>query len=131
MTIIKVTCAVILRQKKVLIVQRSEDMSLPLKWEFPGGKIEQDETESECIIREIKVELDVKINVQKRLTPLTHFYNKMEIELIPFIVKVRSGKIRLTVHNDLKWVGKNEISKFEIADADKPIIKELVNLSMI
>ena len=58
MDLIKVTCAIILFDQKILVVQRSEDMMLPLKWEFPGGKIEKEESEENCIIREIKEELN-------------------------------------------------------------------------
>jgi 8-oxo-dGTP diphosphatase len=68
MNAIKVTCAIILIGEKVLAVQRSETMSLPLKWEFPGGKIEPNESEKDCIKREIKEELDIEIGIIKRLT---------------------------------------------------------------
>ena len=55
----KVTCALIGFGEKVLVVQRSEGMHLPLKWEFPGGKIERNETEEECVRREVKEELNI------------------------------------------------------------------------
>ena len=59
-------------------------MKLPLKWEFPGGKIEPHETEEECIKREIKEELNIEISLLKRLTPTSFDYPKISIELIPF-----------------------------------------------
>jgi 8-oxo-dGTP diphosphatase len=62
---IKVTCAIIEKESDVLVVQRSEKMSLPLKWEFPGGKIENGESEEGCIVREIKEELNLDIDVSK------------------------------------------------------------------
>ena len=61
MKTIDVTCAIISFNNKILVVQRSENMKLPLKWEFPGGKIENGESEKECIKREIKEKLNIKI----------------------------------------------------------------------
>jgi 8-oxo-dGTP diphosphatase len=62
---IRVTCAIIEFAGKVLVVQRSKKMNLPLKWEFPGGKIEEGELEEECIVREIKEELNLDIEISK------------------------------------------------------------------
>lgn len=58
---IQVTCAIIQSDGKILAVQRSEAMSLPLKWEFPGGKIDLGETAEKCLLREIKEELNIDI----------------------------------------------------------------------
>ena len=74
MTPLKVTCAIITIDGKILAVQRSRIMSLPMKWEFPGGKIEPAETEMECIQREIREELNIEIEVQDRLLPSVHRY---------------------------------------------------------
>ena len=67
---IEVTCSIIEHNNKILVTQRSEKMALPLKWEFPGGKIEKDETAEACLIREILEELhiNIKINWVSRTT---------------------------------------------------------------
>ena len=65
---INVTCAIILFNSKVLVTQRSENMSLPLKQEFPGGKLEENESEIECIKREIKEELNIEIDIINQLS---------------------------------------------------------------
>ncbi len=67
MKTILVTCAIIQFDDKVLAVQRSKNMKLPLKWEFAGGKIEEGETEVECIKREILEELNIKIEIKEKL----------------------------------------------------------------
>jgi 8-oxo-dGTP diphosphatase len=65
---INVTCAIILVDSKILVTQRSEKMKLPLKWEFPGGKLELDEKEDDCVMREIKEELNIEIKVLNKLS---------------------------------------------------------------
>jgi 8-oxo-dGTP diphosphatase len=82
--IIPVTCAIIQFGDKVLAVQRSEKMKLPLKWEFAGGKIESGESEIDCIKREIFEELNITIQVKDKLTPIIHQYSDFKIQLIPF-----------------------------------------------
>jgi len=83
---IDVTCAVIRNEDdEVLIVQRGEFTDHPLKWEFPGGKINQGESEEDCILREIKEELSMEIVICGRLPDVIHDYGLKKIRLIPFI----------------------------------------------
>jgi 8-oxo-dGTP diphosphatase len=128
MNAIKVTCAIILIGEKVLAVQRSETMSLPLKWEFPGGKIEPNESEKDCIKREIKEELDIEIGIIKRLTSSFFDYPEISIELIPFLVNHITGNISLKEHKQYLLSTKHELKDLDWADADLPILKQLLNL---
>lgn len=126
---IKVTCALIIDlQSRILAAQRSQVMSLPLKWEFPGGKIEPNETPEDCLIREIKEELHVEIKIIKALPPNTHIYPKITIELIPFICEHISGEIILKEHAQYRWLHTNELLALDWADADVPIVKHYLNL---
>jgi 8-oxo-dGTP diphosphatase len=125
---VKVTCAIITHNRKILAVQRSATMSLPNKWEFPGGKIESDETEEECIIREIKEELSIDITLKKRLTPVIFQYTSVTVLLIPFIAYFTRGEIVLAEHEKYLWVKKNDLSGLDWADADIPILKEFLSL---
>lgn len=125
---IKVTCAIILIGEKVLAVQRSETMALPLKWEFPGGKIEPNESEKDCIKREIKEELDIEIGIIKQLNSSFFDYPEISIELIPFLANHITGNISLKEHKQYLLLKKHELKGLDWADADLPILKQLLNL---
>jgi len=125
---IEVTCAIIEHNNKVLITQRSEKMALPLKWEFPGGKIEKNETAEACLIREILEELDINIKIKKQLNSNTHEYSETKIiKLIPFICQLVSGEIKLTEHANFLWLSKGELVNLDWAEADIPILNEYLN----
>jgi len=124
---INVVCAIIMVGDKILVTQRSEKMKLPLKWEFPGGKIEQNESDIDCIEREIKEKLNIKIKVLKKLTNNIHSYIGLHVNLIPYIVEYVSGEIILTEHKSFNLVEKENLLKLDWAEADLPIVRELLN----
>lgn len=128
MKIILVACVIIIIDDKVLAVQRSKEMNLPLKWEFHGGKIEKGETEIEFINKEIFEELNIKIEIKKRLIPLTYEYPDFKINLIPFLTNYILGELILKEHLDLVIANKNELINFDWAEADLPILKEFLEL---
>jgi 8-oxo-dGTP diphosphatase len=122
--VIKVTCAIIVNADGlVFAAQRSAAMSLPLKWEFPGGKIEPGETAEACLIREIKEELHVDIEIVASLPTNTHQYPNVAILLIPFVCRITTGEIILKEHLDFKWLSKDELLALDWAEADVPIVK--------
>lgn len=123
---IRVTCAIIKKDGLILACQRSAIMSMPLKWEFPGGKLEYDEDEIACIIREIKEELNIEINIIKRLRSFVHEYPSFRIELIPFLSEILLGEIVLKEHLQYKWMSKHELLNLDWAEADLPIVDEIM-----
>ncbi|MBU3012914.1 (deoxy)nucleoside triphosphate pyrophosphohydrolase [Polaribacter vadi] len=125
---IKVTCAIIQFNDKILAVQRSDTMKLPLKWEFAGGKIEKGETDIECIKREIFEELNIKIEIKKRLTPVAYEYPDFKIKLIPFLTDYISGELILKEHSDFVLAHKKELINLDWAESDVPILKEFLAL---
>ncbi|HEY4618440.1 MAG TPA: (deoxy)nucleoside triphosphate pyrophosphohydrolase [Flavobacterium sp.] len=127
---LKVTCAIIKVENKILVAQRSEKMKLPLKWEFPGGKLEDDEDEIECIKREIKEEINIDIEVLKRLSNSIYDYGSFKINLIPFIATYISGEIILTEHKEYKLLDKSELLNLDWAEADLPIVEEFLKLEI-
>jgi 8-oxo-dGTP diphosphatase len=124
---ITVTCAIILNNDKILVAQRSERMKLPLKWEFPGGKLELGESEVDCVIREVREELGIEIEIIERLPNCIHDYGSFVINLIPFISKYQSGNILLKEHASFKWLTKDELITIDWAEADLPVVLELLN----
>lgn len=128
MNSINVTCALIEKENQVLVVQRSKTMSLPLKWEFPGGKIEKGESETDCLKREIREELSIEVVLVKRLTPSSFSYPSVTIQLIPFVAKQVGGNLRLNEHVNFKYLDKGELLNLDWAEADIPIVKEYIAL---
>lgn len=128
--IINVTCAIILKDEKILVAQRSEKMKLPLKWEFPGGKLEFNESEIDCIKREIKEEININIEVLQKLSNNTHDYDTFKINLIPFFVEYISGEIKLAEHKDYKLLNRSELLNLDWAEADLPIVEEFLKLEI-
>ena len=125
---IQVSCAIIVNSiGKVLVTQRSINMPLPLKWEFPGGKIEADETAEECLIREIREELNMEIQITGSLPPNDHQYPDKLIRLIPFICRQKDGEIILKEHADYKWLDAKDLLDLDWAEADVPIVKQYLN----
>ena len=127
---INVTCAIIKIDNKILVTQRSEKMKSPLKWEFPGGKLEDNESELDCIKREIREELHLEIEVLERLSNSIFDYGTFKINLIPFIANYISGDIVLTEHKDYKLIDKSELINLDWADADITIVEEFLKLKL-
>ncbi|MBB1192679.1 DNA mismatch repair protein MutT [Flavobacterium sp. SOK18b] len=127
---IHVTCAIIHFDGKILVTQRSEKMKLPLKWEFPGGKLEQDESEADCIKREILEEINIVIEVVKQLSNSVYDYGSFKINLIPFTANYVSGEIILSEHKDYKLLDKSELLNLDWAEADLPIVEEFLKLEL-
>lgn len=126
---IDVSCAIIINEsRKILVTQRSSAMALPLKWEFPGGKVESGETSDESLRREIREELDLIIEITGRLNPNIHSYGNKTIRLFPFLCQVTSGTINLREHAACRWLNSTELLDLDWAEADIPIVKDFLNL---
>jgi len=121
-----VTCAIILKDDKVLICQRSDKMRLPFKWEFPGGKVEANESLEACIVREIKEELNIDIQILEAYTPVIHGYSDFVLTLYPFICNFIKGELYPAEHAQAIWATLTELPQYDWAEADLPIVKELL-----
>ena len=122
-----VTCAIIEYNQKVLCAQRSKKMNLPLKWEFPGGKVEEGEDFKDCLKREIKEELGVAIEVKECLQHKTHTYpGQKSIKLIPFRCSLQTFEIDLKEHQKIEWVSPSDLLQLDWAEADIPIVQNYI-----
>ena len=117
----KVSAAVIKNGDKVLLCQRPKGKRHELLWEFPGGKIEPNETEEDCIIREIQEELDVTLGNLKRLTTI----QADDVSITYFEATIISGKLKMIEHNDIKWVNRKEIINFNLCPNDKLMTEKI------
>ena len=116
---IDVTCAIIRNEEnELLIVRKGEQTDHPLKWEFPGGKVNKDESDEECIIREIKEELCMDIVICGRLHPVTYDYGHKKIRLIPFVCDTLDELPVLAEHVDFRWCTAEELKSVDFSEAD-------------
>ena len=121
---IHVTCAIIEKDGKVLSTQRSETMSMPLKWEFPGGKINDGECQEDCLHREIHEELGISVVISRVLTPRTYKYPAFIITIYPFICRMADGGINLHEHKALIWLLPEKLHELDWAEADILLIED-------
>ena len=119
---IHVTCAIIERDDLVLATQRSATMSMPHKWEFPGGKIDSGESAEECLHREIKEEIGIEISIARSMPTYTHHYPSFTITLYPFVCSIEKGQLILHEHADLVWLRPTELHTLDWAEADIPVL---------
>ena len=126
MKAIPVTCAIIIHQNKILVAKRSEKMSQSGLWEFPGGKIENNESKKDCLKREIREELGLEILIKSKLNPSIYAYSSEKVvKLFPFICDWESGDIQVFEHEKVRWIEIEDLDSLNWAPADLPICREL------
>ena len=103
-------------------------MSLPLKWEFPGGKIDPGESSEECLRRELIEEMGIGVRVWRSLPPSTHHYPTFTVTLHPFVCSIEAGKIVLHEHAAIAWLPPEELHTLDWAAADLPVIESYLAL---
>jgi len=123
---IRVTAGVITENDQVLITRRGPKENNAGGWEFPGGKIENNETPQECLVRELKEELSIDVAVDKFCTEVNHDYGQMSIILIAYYCTIIDGEIRISVHDKYKWVKINDLLEYDLLPADIPIAKKVI-----
>lgn len=119
----EVCCALLLKGSKILAVLRGPESKHPWKWEFPGGKLNPDETAEECIVREIGEELSIKVAAINQLSAIEFAYGEAKpFCLIPFVCQILSGEILLTEHVAQRWLSMDELESVDWLDADRQLI---------
>ena len=120
---IQVTAGIIEKDGKILIAKRKRGKSADAKWEFPGGKVEKGETHEECLKREILEELNVEIQVGKFAGSSCFNNGEKNINLIAYYAEYVSGEIKLTDHEDYRWVLPCELVKYDFLEADLKFVE--------
>ena len=121
MKYLKVVAAVISQEDKILIARRKKGKHLELKWEYPGGKLENDEKEDDALKRELKEEFSIEASIGKYLTESFYEYDNININLKAYLVDSFSGDFKLADHDKIEWIKIEDIKKYDFAPADIPI----------
>lgn len=116
---IEVVAGVIYKDDKFLIAQRNLKKSQGGLWEFPGGKLEPNETAEDALKREIKEEFDADIEVGNYIGESVHHYPEKDIKLMFYKAKQISENITLLEHESCAWITKENKDDYEFAGADK------------
>lgn len=120
--------AAIIKQKgKILICQRGAGGNCAFLWEFPGGKLEPDESKEECLIRECEEELGIQIATESTFAETTYQYPDRKISFTFFIAQITAGELTPRVHQQVRWVAPGELSEYDFCPADTEVVKKLVN----
>jgi 8-oxo-dGTP diphosphatase len=121
---VPVVCAMIMRDERVMIARRPPDKKLGGLWEFPGGKVEPGESAEAALHRELLEELGCTVRITQTLAPFVHEYPWGSIELIPFLCELTTGSAAPHPHEHtaLAWVERGQLSAYELAPADLPLI---------
>ncbi len=121
-----VTAALIIQDGRGLIAQRATPPSLAGFWEFPGGLLEDGESLEECLIREIREELEVNISISRWYGESIYDYDSGSINLQAFVCVLERGSLKPNVHSKLVWSSLEELSQWQFLPADIPFVERLV-----
>jgi 8-oxo-dGTP diphosphatase len=121
-----VVAGLVVRDGRVLISQRRADQSLPLQWEFPGGKVEPGEAPVAAVARELREELGIEVEVGRIWDVLFHAYPTFDLVMLVYVCRLVAGEPRPVEVADLTWATPAELPGFDILPADRPLVDRLV-----
>lgn len=124
MKTIKVVAAIITHENKIFATQRGYG-EFKDGWEFPGGKIEPGETPQEALVREIREELDVEIEVGELFDTVEYDYPQFHLSMDCFLCTIKSGELVLKEHEAARWLTKDTIDSVEWLPADLGLVEKL------
>ena len=124
----QVVAALIFKDGKVLVCQRTRHQTMPLKWEFPGGKIEEGEQPRDALRRELDEELGIEAIVGDEVARIRHQYkNGSSVELRFFVVREYKGELENKIFKDMQWADRTELPSFDFLEADLELVKDLAS----
>ncbi|HUO17978.1 MAG TPA: (deoxy)nucleoside triphosphate pyrophosphohydrolase [Verrucomicrobiae bacterium] len=124
----RVVAALIEKDGKLLVCQRTRHQTMPLKWEFPGGKIEEREQPRDALRRELEEELGIHAKVGNELVRIQHEYpNGGMVELRFFVVREYEGEIENRIFRDIQWAELTDLPGYDFLEADLTLVRDLAN----
>lgn len=125
---VKVVAGMIGKDGRYLITQRRPTATLPLLWEFPGGKVEEGETDEDALLRELQEEMEIQVVVKERVIHVEHSYVDYDIDFRVYRCELLGGDVKhLRVH-DHRWVLPSELDRYEFPAADEKTMRLLLAL---
>jgi len=122
----RVVAAVIFKDGKVLVCQRTRHQTMPLKWEFPGGKIEEGEQPRDALRRELDEELGIDAKIEEEVARIRHDYKTgSSVELRFYLVREFQGEIENKIFRDIQWTTCSELPSYDFLEADEQLVKDL------
>jgi 8-oxo-dGTP diphosphatase len=124
----RVVAALIVKDGKILVCQRTKHQTMPLKWEFPGGKIEEGEQPRNALHRELEEELGIDATIGDEMARIRHEYKSgNSVELRFFVVREYRGEIENRIFKDLRWAAPTELPSFDFLEADLKLVSDLAS----
>ena len=123
---INVVGAVLTRDQMIFAAQRSSTMSLPGMWEFPGGKIEPDESPKEALLRELEEELLCSAEIGDHIQTTEHEYEFGVVVLTTYYCSLKGAEPQLTEHSEIRWIHFTELDQLNWAPADIPAVEQVM-----
>jgi len=122
----RVVAGLIVKDGKLLVCQRTRHQTMPLKWEFPGGKIEEGEQPRAALHRELEEELGILATIGNEVRRIQHQYpNGGKVELRFFIVREYEKEIENRIFRDIRWAAPKDLSSYDFLEADLTLVNEL------
>lgn len=124
-----VVAGLIVRERRVLITQRTaaqKQPALALKWEFPGGKLEPGEAPTAALVRELREEIGVTVEVGRVWDVLFHPYPAFDLVMLVYACRIVEGEPRSIEVNDTAWVAVADLGAWDILPADRPLVERLL-----
>jgi 8-oxo-dGTP diphosphatase len=124
----QVVAALIMDKGNILVCQRTRHQTMPLKWEFPGGKIESGEQPRDALRRELEEELGIDAKIGEEVARIQHKYkNGGAVELRFYAVHQYAGEIENRIFRDVQWADRKTLPSFDFLEADLELVKDLAN----
>jgi 8-oxo-dGTP diphosphatase len=122
----RVVAALIVKEGEILVCQRTRHQTMPLKWEFPGGKIEEGEQPRDALRRELDEELGIDADIGEEVSRIHHVYpGGASVELRFYVVRAFRGELENRIFRDLRWSPPKDLPSFDFLEADRELVQQL------